>query len=123
MRTIIAGSRDNVTFKQVSDAMQAAPFKITTVISGTARGADRYGEEIARIYGIPVERYPADWDRYGKSAGYKRNEQMAEVAQALVAVWDGQSKGTKHMIDIAKKHELTIYVHFINSHILNKETI
>jgi hypothetical protein len=46
-----------------------------------------------------IKRYPADWDTFGKSAGYRRNEQMAEDADALVAFWDGESKGTAHMID------------------------
>jgi hypothetical protein len=59
-----------------------------------------------------VERYPADWERYGKSAGYRRNKEMALVAQALVAFWDGESLGTKHMIDIAHKYKLTIKIFF-----------
>ena len=50
--------------------------------------------------------YPAQWDKYGKRAGYRRNEQMAEVADGLIAFWDGQSKGTKHMIDIMTEKNL-----------------
>ena len=113
MRTIVAGSRDGVTLKMVQEAISKAPFPITTVISGTARGADKYGEEAAKLRNIPVERYPANWDKYGKSAGYKRNEQMAQNAEALVAIWDGQSKGTKHMIDLAKRYSLQVYVYEI----------
>lgn len=73
------------------------------IISGTARGADQFGELYARARGFKIERYPADWDTHGKSAGYKRNVQMAEQAQALIALWDGKSKGTQHMLNIAKE--------------------
>ena len=51
-------------------------------------------------------RFPADWDKYGKAAGYKRNGEMARNADALIAFWDGKSRGTKHMIDLAKKYDL-----------------
>jgi hypothetical protein len=60
---------------------------------------------------IPCFRFPADWDRYGKAAGYIRNETMAANAEALIALWDGRSPGTKHMIDIARKKGLKVYVH------------
>ena len=86
------------------------------IISGTAKGADTLGEQFAFNYGIKVKRFPANWDAYGKSAGYIRNEQMAKYAVSdgcygvLVAFWDGKSRGTKHMIDLAKKHGLTVYV-------------
>lgn len=53
---------------------------------------------------------PADWDLYGKSAGFKRNVQMAEYADALVAFWDGASSGTKHMIETAQKMGLDVRV-------------
>ena len=55
--------------------------------------------------------FNADWDKFGKSAGYKRNEQMGNHADALIAIWDGKSKGTMHMISIAKKLDLNIYIH------------
>lgn len=69
-------------------------------------GADGLGEKYAAERGYKVEAYPADWSLHGRSAGYKRNEVMAGVAQALVAFWDGESRGTMHMIDIAKKKGL-----------------
>jgi hypothetical protein len=80
------------------------------IISGTARGADRMGEQYAVDHHLEVDRYPADWDRYGRSAGYQRNVQMAKVATHLIAFWDGESRGTKHMINIAKELDLTIRV-------------
>lgn len=89
----------------------------TSVISGTARGADRTGETWAKARGIPVVRMPANWDAHGRSAGYRRNTEMAEAADALVAVWDGESRGTKHIIEIAKARELNVFVHIVDYYI------
>ena len=61
------------------------------------------GKRYANEQGIPVESYPADWNRHGRSAGYIRNHEMLENADALIAFWDGRSKGTKNMIDIAMR--------------------
>lgn len=82
-----------------------------TVISDCAKGADQIGEKIAEMYGLKVERYRADWDRYGKSAGYKRNVVMAQNATHLLAAWDGKSKGTKHMINIAECADLVVKIY------------
>jgi hypothetical protein len=80
------------------------------IVSGTANGADKLGEQFAKEYSIKIKRFPADWDTYGKSAGYKRNEQMAKYAKedngVLIAFWNETSKGTKHMIDLANKYGL-----------------
>lgn len=84
--------------------------KDITVISGCALGVDTFGIRWAEERGLPVMRYPADWDRYGKSAGPRRNSQMAVVADALVALWDGESPGTRHMIQEADKRGLRVYV-------------
>lgn len=75
-----------------------------------ARGADLLGEKYAVERGYHVDRYPADWNGLGKRAGYIRNEQMARNADALVAFWDGQSRGTKHMIDLASRYGLKIRI-------------
>ena len=115
MRTIIAGSREGVILQHVEDAIEKSEFEITTVISGTARGADTFGEFWAEANGIPVERFPADWELYGKRAGFRRNVQMAENADALIAIWDGESKGTQHMINIATQKGLKVFVHCIGS--------
>ena len=84
------------------------------IVSGTARGADLLGEQYAKSRSFQVERYPADWDQFGKRAGYLRNEEMAQNADALVALWDGQSRGTKHMIDIAGRHSLPTRIISLN---------
>jgi hypothetical protein len=77
LRTIIAGSR-TAELLHVINAFDSAEFKdqISVIISGTARGADQHGETIAKSIGIPIERYPADWNKYGKKAGYLRNIQI-----------------------------------------------
>ena len=116
LRVIIAGGREFSDFDVLSNCLNAVLGKAyktgdeVRIISGTARGADRMGEQFAVNSHLEVDRYPADWDRYGRSAGYKRNVQMAKAATHLVAFWDGESRGTKHMIDIAKELDLTIRV-------------
>ena len=86
------------------------------IVSGTANGADKFGEQYAEEYGLKLSRFPADWDKLGKRAGYVRNETMAKFAiedgnnGILVAFWDGKSKGTKHMIELAKKYKLEVHI-------------
>ncbi len=112
-KLIIAGSRgvDKATFfKAMEYYIKTAGVVPTEVVSGTARGVDTYGEEWARREGIPVKRFPADWDTYGKSAGYIRNAEMAEYADACFVVWDGVSKGSKHMMQRATSSNLILHV-------------
>ena len=115
MRCIIAGGR-TATREQTFSAIALCPFtpEITRVVSGTARGADTFGEAWAAAHGVEVVRFPADWSRHGKAAGMLRNKQMAENADALIAVWDGQSRGTRNMIDEATKRGLRVFVHRID---------
>lgn len=113
MRTIIAGSRNCTDYSELLRAVKEFPFKITTVISGTARGVDTLGEIYARERHIMVERYPADWPKFGKRAGYVRNEQMAKVAEGALILWDGFSPGTVHMIDICEQTDLPYYVYML----------
>lgn len=75
-----------------------------------ARGADSLGAQWALANNIDLIRMPADWDRFGKSAGYRRNEEMAKIANAVITFWDGVSRGTKHMIDIATQHRLPLAI-------------
>lgn len=114
MRTIIAGSRDCSDDQLLADAMAACGWRPSAVLSGAARGVDRLGEEWAARNGIPVERFPADWDRYKKAAGYRRNAEMAARAEALVALWDGKSPGTRHMIELGTRAGLRVHVYRID---------
>jgi hypothetical protein len=84
------------------------------IVCGKARGADTLGEDFGKRYGIKIKYFPANWDAYGKSAGYIRNKEMAKYAKeddcVLIAFWDKKSKGTKHMIDLANNENLRVFV-------------
>jgi hypothetical protein len=110
LKTIVAGSRSVSDYQVVRDAIVESEILISEVVSGTARGVDKLGENYARIHNLPIAYFPADWDIHGKKAGYLRNQKMADYAEALVAIWDGESKGTKSMIDIARKKGLRVFV-------------
>lgn len=113
MKLIIAGSRQLFNPGPVATAMDLwiARFGLpTTIISGGARGADSWGEAWARQRGIPVDRHLPDWDLNGIAAGFLRNHQMAEVADGLVAVWDGASRGTIDMIKRAERRGLPMLI-------------
>jgi predicted Rossmann fold nucleotide-binding protein DprA/Smf involved in DNA uptake len=89
-------------------------FKFSEIVSGGAKGVDRVGESIAALGDIDLKIFPADWDLHGKGAGHIRNRQMAEYADALVAVWDGESRGTKNMIDTMKRMGKPVFVVIMN---------
>lgn len=125
MRVIIAGGRDFDSFEllkseaiKIFKQLKTESYYNTkddiTIISGTARGADKLGEQFANKYHLKCERFPANWDKFGKSAGYKRNQHMSTFAKedngVLIAFWNGSSKGTKHMIDIATRDGLRVFV-------------
>ena len=82
----------------------------TAIISGMARGADSLGALYAREHGIPVLEFPPDWEGLGRRAGMVRNLQMLDAADAVVAFWDGESRGTGHTIQEAKKRGLPLRV-------------
>ncbi len=109
MKVIIAGSRGFTNYglakKHLDKIMVNAPSS-TTIICGGARGADLIGEIWAEHREFNIEYFIPEWDLRGKSAGYIRNEEMAKNATHCIVFWDGVSKGSKHMIDLAKKYKL-----------------
>jgi len=113
MRTIIAGSRGITRFSRVLNAVESSGFEITEVVSGAARGVDTLGEEWAWTSNIPIKQFPAKWKEYGKTAGFIRNQEMADYADALIAVWDGKSSGTLDMINRAKENNLKVFVDIV----------
>lgn len=117
MKCIIAGSRDGASYADLTFALSQCDFReeITEVVSGGARGTDTHGERWAKTFSIPIKRFLPDWDTHGKKAGALRNQQMADYADALVAVWDGQSKGTADMITRARRLNLRIWVHRVKT--------
>jgi hypothetical protein len=84
--------------------------KIIRIISGTARGADKLGEQLAIQFKLQLMLMPADWNTHGKAAGYKRNEAMADIANGCLVFWDGQSKGSFHMMNIAFAKHLDLWI-------------
>lgn len=99
-KLLIAGSRDFHNYNLLKQYIK--PEYVSTIISGCARGADTLAIQYAKEFNIPVEKYPAEWDKYGLSAGYRRNKIMVDKATAIIVFWDGESRGTKHTIDLAQ---------------------
>lgn len=113
MKVIIAGSRGITRYSLVEKAVVASKFTITQVVSGGARGVDQLGIKWAKRNGVDFTVMRAAWiDRDGErnwNAGFERNERMADYADALIAVWDGFSGGTKHMMQCMGKRAKPIY--------------
>lgn len=110
-RVIIAGSRGFDNYDLLCAYADYKLSKITDeieIVSGRAKGADQLGERYAKERGYSLRIFPAEWDIYGKRAGYLRNVKMAEYADALLAFWDGESRGTKNMIYEARSRGLKI---------------
>lgn len=112
VKLIVAGGRDFNNLALVSEYLIKGMGQCTQleIVCGKARGADRMGELAANQLGLPVAEFPADWDKFGKSAGYKRNTQMAEYADELLAFWDGKSRGTQHMIEIMQARGKPVHI-------------
>lgn len=126
LRIIVAGGRDFSDFELLFKSVEKIQIDYVDryfdelsrvcIVSGTARGADKLGELYAERVGVHIYRFPADWDTYGKSAGYRRNAEMAKFASednnvgVLIAFWNGKSRGTKHMINLAKRYGLKVHV-------------
>lgn len=115
----VVGSRDYPALSQVDATMQdiASVYRNVRIISGGARGVDSRARVAAKALGLLFEEFPAEWHPFGDadydpSAGYKRNKRLVEMADQVDAFWDGESKGTKHTIDLALKLRKTLVVHF-----------
>jgi hypothetical protein len=119
-RIIIAGGREIRDYDLIKRAVEESGFQISEVVSGMQKsvdaetgekfGADWLGIQWANENNIPVKPFPADWKYEGRAAGPIRNRKMAEYADGLIAIWDGKSKGTKNMIEEARKRDLKVYV-------------
>lgn len=112
MRTIIAGSRNITDPAVILDAIISSKFEITEVVSGGARGVDKLGEDYAKIQKLPIKQFIPDWS-VGKIAGPLRNKRMAKYADAAIIIWDGWSRGSRNMIEEARKQDLKLYIYRI----------
>lgn len=122
MRLIVAGSRTFTDYDMLDQYVTNVIYgynNITNnivIVSGRAKGADQLGERYAKNHGYKLSLFPADWFMLGKRAGYVRNEQMAQFASegnnigGLICFWDGVSKGTGHMINLAYKYNLYVAI-------------
>lgn len=108
-RVVIAGCRDYYNYNEAKPYIDLCLSNIRKeyniiILSGGASGADALGERYAAQNGFQVELYPANWEKYGKSAGPRRNQRMAEACDFVICFWDGKSRGTKSMISYAKEY-------------------
>lgn len=110
MKVIIAGSRSFQATQEDVLLLDSYKSKITEVVSGRAKGADAFGESWAEWNNIPVKKFPANWDLYGKSAGIIRNREMASYADGLIAFIKDNSRGTTNMIKQATAYNLWVKV-------------
>lgn len=107
-KLIVAGSRSFSSWPLLYHTLMdlcmegALADKSVSIVSGMARGADALGAQFARTVGVKLYEFPADWS-LGKTAGFERNKAMGDFSDGLLAFWDGQSKGTLHMISYMRK--------------------
>lgn len=115
MRVIIAGSQDFNNESLLAQVMEVwrvswgEKAKLEEIVSGGARGADCLGEQWAKAHSIPVKQFLPRWSEFGRAAGPVRNREMAEYADMLIAFWDGVSRGTKSMIQEAKRAGIIVW--------------
>lgn len=110
MKLAIIGSRTFNNYELLQEILEQYKSKITLVISGAAKGADSLGERWAFQNGIKLLVFPADWNQYGKRAGFIRNEDIIKNCDCCIAFWDGVSKGTKHSISLCEKYNKPLKV-------------
>lgn len=111
MKVIVAGSREGFTYQDVVHAIAQAGIAqdVTEIVSGGAKGVDRFGEMWATYNEVPVKQFIPDWDGLGKKAGHVRNREMGDYADALIVLIYNDSKGSQGMLDYAKRKGLLVY--------------
>ena len=117
-RIVVAGCRNYDNYSEAKKYINHCLSRIRKeneiiIVSGGAEGADKLGELYAKENGFKIERYVAHWEKYGKSAGPRRNEEMAKIADFVICFWDGKSRGTKSMIECAKKQRKPLKIKMI----------
>lgn len=111
MRLAVVGSRSIVDFAVVLMAVQESGFNdISLIVSGGASGVDSLAEAYAKAKGLECRVFKPDWTKYGKRAGFVRNALIVNECDALVAVWDGKSKGTMHSVALAQERGIPVFI-------------
>ena len=113
MKLAIIGSRDFNDLTKLNNELEPYLSRIEMVVSGGAKGADKMGEEWAKRNNIKTLIFLAEWNKFGKSAGFIRNEDIIKNCDEVIAFWDGMSKGTKHSISLAEKFNKPCKIVFI----------
>lgn len=110
MKLLVCGGRDYSDRERLKLAMNQAVVGVTevVVIHGGARGADTLAGEIAKAAGVPTQVFLADWDRFGKRAGFLRNTKMLEEGKPDIVLAAPGGAGTRMMIEIAKRAGVTV---------------
>jgi hypothetical protein len=114
-KLIVAGGRDFDDYELLSTSIMTLANGIyedkgVSIVSGMARGADKLAVQFARTHNVKLYEFPADWNTLGKGAGFVRNAQMAAVSHGLLSFWDGESRGTKHMIETMHKLNKPVFI-------------
>ncbi len=113
-RVVVCGSREYENYDEAKRFLEESIGSVEKgklmILSGACRGADRLGERFAQEKGYSVEYYPAQWEKYGRGAGIRRNKEMAEKCDMVICFWDGKSRGTASMIEFAKKKEKQVLI-------------
>lgn len=112
MKIIIAGSQYVDSQSLIDQGMRECPFSeddITEVVCGMAKGPDLLGKAWADARGVPVAKFEPDWSQ-GRHMGMIRNHAMGDYADGLVAFWNGESPGTKDMINYMRKLKKPVHV-------------
>jgi len=116
VRLAIVGSRTFNSYEQLAgfiyDSLCPLDY-ITEIISGGAKGADLLGENFAENNDISCKVFYADWDKYGKSAGFIRNQTIVDNCDMILAFWDGESRGTADTIEKAKKAKKPTFIVYV----------
>ena len=113
MNLAVVGSRTFNNYELLENEILKSKLNIGCIVSGGAKGADKLAERFAMKYNLDTNILLPEWDKYGKSAGYRRNKDIIDACDICIAFWDGESTGTKHTIDLAqevKKPLIIIYV-------------
>ena len=110
MKLIIAGSHTFTDYQLLCQTLAPERHRITQVITGGAKGADQLGYRWACKHTIRHQLFRADWERFGRSAGLRRNHQMVQAGDVLIAFWDGRSSGTAHMVQCMRQRGKPVVV-------------
>lgn len=111
-RIAIVGSRsiDNLELLEEIWNLLNMPFDNVAIISGGATGVDTNAREFANKHNLEIKEFKPNWYKYGKRAGFKRNEDIIKNCDICIAIWDGKSPGTEHSISLCKAYFKRLYV-------------